>query len=603
MLLTALLLLIVTPALAAPFEAVVRAPDEPGSDPGANSSAPNTTTGDGGSGAGSGGSGGAPAVLLSADTRAYIDKALKRWGVPGAAIVAIAGPQFTKKTGDAGWLTEFYNYGVANEAGDKVTEDTPFAIASNTKLFTALSVGTVLGEKNLTWSTKVKDILPEWQLMDPYASDHVDIVDLVAMRSGLPGHPFAKSGFGGYNDAEVVANLRNLPLSTEIRQVYQYNNLHYATLAHIVTTLSGTPYVDWLGQHVLGPLNMTASTFDYTNVKTESFLRTGVNLTQCGRSPDLDHLDPGCFGSINSTGWWNPRPYNKGAGAGEGGLISTTRDLAKWFRELLMPRVLSPDVLNAAATPITVSGPAGMGLGIQAYGAGQVMTSVAGQSVIMHAGTLPGQLSLFVRMPELGLAMGIITNEDMYSGLFLQQAIALRIASDLLGVPPIDLEQEAANQIKLAVLLPPVSPPPSPAPVPSGSEPGGTYGHPGYGTFTLQPMVVGPDSPIESGITAGLARLGLRTTDVLYAKIEKGPQTHITLSHWDGAGFNLTAFSVTERNGKIIVPDAGGSYMAIATPEGIGMFGNFWGAGAGAPMRAPSTENMQQAAEVFFSKA
>lgn len=168
--------------------------------------------------------------------------------------------------------------------------------------------------------------------MDPYASDHVDMIDLAAMRSGLPGHPLAD--FNGKTDSEVVSNLRNLPLSAEIRQQYQYNNHHYATLAHVITTLTGTPYVDWMAANVLGPLNMTATTFDHTGVKTESFSRSGVSLQKCGSSPDIDHLDPACFGTIESIGWWNPKPYVKGAGAGGAGLITNTRDLVS---NLLVP--------------------------------------------------------------------------------------------------------------------------------------------------------------------------------------------------------------------------------------------------------------------------
>lgn len=62
-----------------------------------------------------------------------------------------------------------------------------FAIASNSKLFTALSVGLLIENHTrlpngelLAWDTKVKDVLPEWQLMDEYASDHVDVVDLLS---------------------------------------------------------------------------------------------------------------------------------------------------------------------------------------------------------------------------------------------------------------------------------------------------------------------------------------------------------------------------------------------------------------------------------------
>jgi hypothetical protein len=242
-----------------------------------------------------------------------------------------------------------------------------------------------------------------------------------------------------------------------------------------------------------------------------------------------------------------------------------------------------------------------MGLGVSAYGAGQVMTSIAGQSLIMHTGNLPGQTTLFIRLPDSGLAVAILTNEDQYAGLFLQYAAAVRIASDVLGLPPVDLEQEAADQIKLAVFLTTPVPPENPAPVPEGTQPTGTFSHPGYASFTLQPM--NGDSPVEAAITARLGRLGLRTTDVLYAKLDGFIDTHMTLTHWDGAGFNATLFQVAEHGGKVIVPDAGGTFPAIITPEGIGMFGNFWGAGDGAPNRDPNAENVKEAAEVFFSRS
>jgi CubicO group peptidase (beta-lactamase class C family) len=60
-----------------------------------------------------------------------------------------------------------------------------FCIASNSKLFTALAIGLLVqnGTKlsngaELSWSSKLKDVLPEWALMDEYASEHVDITDL-----------------------------------------------------------------------------------------------------------------------------------------------------------------------------------------------------------------------------------------------------------------------------------------------------------------------------------------------------------------------------------------------------------------------------------------
>ncbi len=47
------------------------------------------------------------------------------------------------------------------------------------------------GDK-LDWSTKIKDVLPEWKLQDQYASDDVDIWDLTVHWTGLPVHLFAR---------------------------------------------------------------------------------------------------------------------------------------------------------------------------------------------------------------------------------------------------------------------------------------------------------------------------------------------------------------------------------------------------------------------------
>ena len=55
-----------------------------------------------------------------------------------------------------------------------MTPDSVFAIASNSKLFLAMSVGFLISNKTLAeergeeikWSTIIRDLIPEWGLMD-----------------------------------------------------------------------------------------------------------------------------------------------------------------------------------------------------------------------------------------------------------------------------------------------------------------------------------------------------------------------------------------------------------------------------------------------------
>lgn len=64
-----------------------------------------------------------------------------------------------------------------------------WGIASNSKLFVALSIGLLIDRKVeipgshgvvLSYETKVKDVLDWWELADPYAQDQLTILDLLS---------------------------------------------------------------------------------------------------------------------------------------------------------------------------------------------------------------------------------------------------------------------------------------------------------------------------------------------------------------------------------------------------------------------------------------
>lgn len=69
-----------------------------------------------------------------------------------------------------------------------------FHIGGNSKLFVALSIGLLIddgttlpnGDK-LQYGTKVKDILPDWDLYDEYARDHLDVLDILCESTKLLG--------------------------------------------------------------------------------------------------------------------------------------------------------------------------------------------------------------------------------------------------------------------------------------------------------------------------------------------------------------------------------------------------------------------------------
>lgn len=69
-----------------------------------------------------------------------------------------------------------------------------FNIASNTKLFTALTLGLALHDSvspARDWNTKVRDILPHWVPQDPVLRSYGSIKDLLSHRTGMPRHDLA----------------------------------------------------------------------------------------------------------------------------------------------------------------------------------------------------------------------------------------------------------------------------------------------------------------------------------------------------------------------------------------------------------------------------
>jgi len=209
----------------------------------------------------------------------------------------------------------------------------------------------------LDWETKMVDILPEWQLSDEYASEHAQVVDLMGLsvfkfrltKANEDGShadrtagasiqhgvgPFlAKAGVQcrrqsrDHPPSDTVEKLRYLSFSTEIRRRFQYNNIHYVALSHIVPTLTGTSFTDFVDRHILDRLGMTDTRYNLTAAtatgrRSDGFTRIGRNLTRCAeRWEGVNKIDKSCLGETRSLGWW--RGGDSLDMAGPGGLMST----------------------------------------------------------------------------------------------------------------------------------------------------------------------------------------------------------------------------------------------------------------------------------------
>ena len=107
---------------------------------------------------------------------AFVAAVQKQFDVPGVAVAIVKDGQVVLERG----------YGV-RKLGEPVKVDahTMFAIASNTKAFTAAALNMLQDEGKLKTTDRVIDHLPWFRMSDPYVTREMRIRDLLAHRSGL----------------------------------------------------------------------------------------------------------------------------------------------------------------------------------------------------------------------------------------------------------------------------------------------------------------------------------------------------------------------------------------------------------------------------------
>src|ERR1043165_672288 len=168
----------------------------------------------------------------------YAQKALRDWNIPGMAIAIVKDDKVIFAKG----------YGV-RELGkpESVDEHTLFAIASNTKAFTASAVGILVDEGKIKWDDPVTKYLPGFQMYDPYVTREMTVRDLLSHRSGL-------TTFGGdllwyesnYTSDEILYRIRFLKPTSSFRSRYGYQNIMFLAAGMIIEKISGKSWGDFI---------------------------------------------------------------------------------------------------------------------------------------------------------------------------------------------------------------------------------------------------------------------------------------------------------------------------------------------------------------------
>lgn len=287
--------------------------------------------------------------------------------------------------------------------------ETRHAVASISKMFTALAALKLRDRGVLSLDDSLCDHLDDC----PEAWRPVMLRHLIHHRSGIPDYEERlELGSDAYMElmtapgsaAKILADAKTRPLDFAPGEESHYSNTGYIALAHALEKASGIPFPRLVTDTVLQPAGMThsgvlgtgprppelAHGYTYGDLGWTAMLR-GVSLTDghLKAVPDLALTPP----------------------HGDAWLYSTVDDLLRFSR--------------------SIEGNAEIATAEEGYGAGWIVDEAFERKRMHHNGILPGFVSDFIRFPDDGITLVLLSNLDRVR----LSRIARDVSAIVLGQP------------------------------------------------------------------------------------------------------------------------------------------------------------------------
>lgn len=406
----------------------------------------------------------------------FVNDAMEQWQVPGVAVGIVKGDKLVYAKG----------FGCRDVENDlPVTPETIFAIGSSTKSFTAASAGIMVDDGKLDWHTPIRKWLPGFELQDRFATERMNVADLLCHRSGLPRHDLLWIDTPRTRE-ELIARFKHLEPSKDFRTLWQYQNLMYLTAGFVAGIVNESTWEELVQERIFKPLEMNSSNLSVTDSqKMDNYaLPYAVPDYKSGERKRID------FRNIDTIG-------------PAGSINSNVLDMANWlimnlnggkFKDQQVVKEDTLKEIHSAQMPLV---PAAMlfppfethpEIGQASYGFGWFIQNYRGHRWLHHGGNIDGFNAIISLLPNEEYGIVVLSN--------LSGAIALPILGNvldrLLGLEPLDwnkiwlefrdeqLKQADASEEKTKESQIPDTKPSHPL-----EDYTGEFEHPGYGTLKV----------------------------------------------------------------------------------------------------------------------
>ncbi len=278
-------------------------------------------------------------------------------------------------------------FGLADRAAEVPADcDTVYDIGSLTKQFTAAAVVKLESLGRLD----VRDPISDWLGPVPPDKEGITVQQLLTHTSGLVDT--LGDDYQPLTRRQLVTRALASPLSSAPGTAYRYSNVGYSLLAVIIERASGTGYERFLARHLFRPAHMTQTGYTLPRWRRSD---VAVEYDAGGRPQGRPFDHPWAA----SGPWWNLR--------GNGGLLSTARDLARWHRALLDHRVLDRRAQRELFRPRVPE----QSVGGSWYGYGWVLFDTSFGPVAWHNGGNGWSYAELTRVLGRGVMVFWVTNQ------------------------------------------------------------------------------------------------------------------------------------------------------------------------------------------------
>lgn len=281
---------------------------------------------------------------------------------------------------------------VSATSGPAVPENGHFRIGSTTKTFVATVVLQLLAEGRLALEDPVDRHLPGLVR----GGARITLRDLLRHTSGIYDYslapewdPFASRAtferrrFQRYTAEELVAvAMRHAP-SHEPGVMHKYSNTNYVLLGMVIGKVTGRRWQEEVRSRIIEPLALRQTTVGDGTELPQPHAKGYTRFSLDGPLVDTTRLDPS-------------------AGDAGGAIVSTPRDLLRFFAALLGGKLLPPAQLEQMKQTVPAEG--------GRYGMGLAWSDLpCGDGYWRHGGAVPGYLTYegFVDDGRRGIVLSV----------------------------------------------------------------------------------------------------------------------------------------------------------------------------------------------------